>query len=244
MIVTEGKLQRFERREFRRLFDGSSERGTSAVFADMEFVRCVFDNCLLSATPDPATRSTVSNVRLIDCSVGPGGVGIDSPIFDNVTVEGLRVGAEGILSTHGAVFKHVTLRGRLEPVRINRSLGMTFDRYQAAFDQANRDFYRGVDWALDIREADPLELDFEEGVVPGDLVRREPVTQVLIRRENAHSGRWRRLDLPRIYSMGIQAMLDRNAADLILVTGSRRKNFDTEVAALERLRGAGVADRD
>ncbi len=242
MTLGERTLQRFEGREFRRLFDGSSEAGTSAVFSDMEFVRCVFANCLLSGTPDPATRSTVRNVRLVDCTAAR--VSVESPILEDVTVDGFRAGPHGILSTWGAVFKHVTLRGKLEPIRINRSLSMTFDRYQAAFDQANRDYYRGVDWALDIREADPLELDFEEGAVPGDLVRRDPATQVLIRRENALSGRWRSLEIPRIYAGAIQSMLERGAADLILVTGRRQEGFEAEVRALERLRAAGVADKD
>lgn len=121
-------------------------------------------------------------------------------------------------------------------------LDSTFDRHQAAFDQANRAFYRGVDWALDIREADSFDIDLQEGAVPGDLVRRDPATQVLIRRENALSGRWRDLELPEIHTIAIRWMLDRGAPDLILVTGRRRKDFEAEVRALERLRAAGVAD--
>ena len=94
----------------------------------------------------------------------------------------------GDLQTWGAVFKHVMFRGKIDLLMISPAIkgGMAPPETQRAFDAANDQYYRGVDWALDISQADFVDCDIQR--VPANLVRRDPETQVVVTRERAMRG--------------------------------------------------------
>jgi hypothetical protein len=140
------------------------------------------------------------------------------------------------------VFNEVRLRGRLTALKINVEYSMLGDdpAVQAAWNGAIRAFYKDVDWALDISEAQFTSAPSLEAV-PGHLVRRDPARQVLVRRE-ALDGRDIRA-LP--HAVALEWFLERSPFDSVVLVGScetarRQKDLD----GLRRLRDMGIADPD
>lgn len=226
-----------ERQEFRSFYDQDSAR----LFSDIEFRRCTFVSCAMSITSDPALRSTIRNVKLVNCETY--GCTLHTAIVEDVTVDGLKT--HGLRQTWGAVFKHVTLRGKIGRLMFSPvvSPGLATLQEQRAFDEANAQYYSTVDWALDVREAEVEELDIRW--IPARLVRRDPESQVVITREKAMQGTWRQLDLEKTYwPTAIEFFLEAGHPDLVLIAGKRDRDYRNLVAGLKALRDAGVAEPD
>lgn len=199
------------------------DRGGS-VFADLTFRRCEFVSSSISITTDPASRSAVRNVVLEDCSVR----------------------TSDLHQAWGAVFKHVVVRGRIGRLMcsplISSMAGETPE--QRAFDEANAAYYEGVDWALDISQAEANEIAISG--VPARLVRRDPETQVVLTRETALAGEWRSLDHVTAcwFETAIEGMLLDGEPDVVLAAGRRDREFRKLMAAIEQLRAAGITEPD
>lgn len=227
----------FEKQEFRSYYDQES----GAIFSDLEFRECYFQSSSISITLDPRLRSTVRNMRLIQCEQR--GCSLWTPIVEDVLVDGLKT--NGLFQTWGAVFKHVTFRGRLGRIMLSPAVapGQATEKQQRAFDEANAAYYSTVDWALDITEA-----EFEEGEiqrVPAHLVRRDPATQVVVKREKAMQGTWRQLDLSKTHwETSLEFLLERGDPDVVLVAPRRHRKYRDLLDGLKALRDAGVAEPD
>lgn len=223
--------------EFVQFYDDSS----GAVFSDLEFVKCSFQSSAISITLDPKLRSTVRNVRILKCQQR--GCSLWPAIVEDVLVEDFKT--NGLFQTWGAVFKHVTLRGKIGRIMVSPLVapGTATPEQQRAFDDANAAYYATVDWALDIREAEFEECDLRR--IPAHLVRRDPETQVVIRREKAMQGGWRDLDLGKTYwASAIEGFLEEGDPELVLVAGKRNKRFRDLLVGLESLRHAGIAEQE
>jgi len=226
-----------EGREFRSLHDRNSGR----TFANLEFRYCRFINSWLSTTNNPKRRSTVREVKLTGCEEI--GCVVDTAIIEDVIVDGLKT--HGLLQTWGAVFKHVTLKGYIGRIMISPSVatGTAKPKVQQAFDEANATYYATVDWALDISEARFLECDIRS--VPAKLIIRDPETQVVVTREKALEGKWRKLDLSRTYwTTAIEYLLDFGLTDLVLIAPKRGSKYRELLDGLKMLRDVGVAEPD
>ena len=226
-----------ERQEFDSFYDHDSAR----LFSDIEFRRCTFVSCAISITGDPALRSTIRNVKLFNCETY--GCQLDTAIVEDVTVDGLKT--HGLRQTWGAVFKHVTLRGKIGRLMFSPAVspGVATLRQQRAFDEANEQYYSTVDWALDIREAEAEELDIRR--VPARLIRRDPESQVVVTREKAMQGKWRQLNLEKTYwATSIELFLEAGDPDWVLIAGKRDRDYRRLVDGLKALRDAGVAEPD
>lgn len=107
-----------------------------------------------------------------------------------------------------------------------------------AFAQGARDFYAWIDWALDVSDADfdGVELPW----VPGDLVRRDPQTQFLLRRQSlngidtAELSSGRRFYFRRFEQMPFDS--------IVIVAPRHSKYFDDILAELTDLRARGLAE--
>ncbi|HEX7771883.1 MAG TPA: hypothetical protein VF435_05645 [Pyrinomonadaceae bacterium] len=164
-------------------------------------------------------------------------------IVEDVTVDGLKT--HGLRQTWGAVFKHVTLKGKIGRLMFSPAVspGTATLRQQRAFDEANEQYYSTVDWALDISEAEAEELDLRR--IPARLVRRDPVDQVVITREKAMQGKWRQLDLSKTHwATSMELFLEWGDPDWVLVAGKRDRDYRRLVDGLRALRDAGVAEPD
>ena len=226
-----------EKQKFECFYDNDSGR----VFSDIEFRKCTFESCAISITFDPKLRSTVRNVNLINCEMY--GCSLDSAIVEDVTVDGLKT--HGLRQSWAAVFKHVTLKGKIGRLMFSPyvSPGFATLNQQRAFDEANEQYYSTVDWALDIREVEIEELDIRR--VPARLVRRDPEDQVVITREKAMQGAWRELDLEKTHwAYSMELLLEEGDPDMVLVAGKRDRNYRNLVKGLNALRDAGVAEPD
>jgi hypothetical protein len=229
-------MRRFDNEEFVQWYDDGGQ-----AFSDIEFIKCRFESSAISITRDPSRRSIYRNIRLIKCAER--GCAVDAAVIEDVLVDGLKT--NGLLQTWAAVFKHVTLRGKIDRIMVSPEVapGSATAQQQRAFDEANAEYYSDVDWALDISEAEFQECDLRR--VPAHLVRRDPETQVVITREKAMQGAWRKLDLSKTpWDTGIEFMLNRGDADVVLVAGKRDRKFRDLLDGLRKLRDAGVAEPD
>ncbi len=230
-------IKTFDRQEFRSFHDRNSGR----VFADLCFKYCRFVSCSVSTTLSPRKRSLVQNICFYGCEVLCSM--INPAIVEDVLISSLKT--HTLLQTWGTVFKHVKLEGNIGRIMISPFIapGVAKPHQQAAFDKANAEYYQQVDWALDISEARFYECDIRG--IPARLIRRDPRTQVVVTREKALLGDWRKLDLSRTFWSGwIELFLQEDALDVVLVAPKRHPKFNDLLDGLKMLRDAGVAEPD
>lgn len=224
---------------FFKLFD----RNSAAVFADIDFEKCVFDNCALSLTKDCNLRSTVRNVRLRNCEAKSCGIG--PAIFEEVLVDGLKT--NDLLILWAPLFRHVTLRGKIGKLKINTAAHHIdrSDATQTPFDQSRNAFYSTDEWALDISGG--IFQEFDMHGVPARLVRRDAKTQVVVTRELALRNGWReKLSAWNDYwPFVIDLFLEDEEEDTVLVApkGKAKKQFTELLNGIDELCELGVASR-
>lgn len=212
-------------------------------YSDIEFRRCSFRFCVFSNCDDPRYRSVIRRVSLRNCEfIEP--PGIDSAIVEDAMIENLKT--RGLLQTWALAFKHVTLRGRIGRVMITNAtapISSTTPAQRHAWELANAEYYKTVDWALDISQAEFQECSIRG--VPARLIKRDPETQVVVTREKARQGRWRELDLERTYwQMALDNLLYFEHEDVVLVAPKRSRDFRELMHGLQLLRDAGVTEAD
>ena len=224
----------YEHRNFADLYD---DGGSS--FQGITFRQCKFLSCGLSLTLDPKLRSVVRDVHLQDCEFQ--GCGCGAAVLEDVTVSGLKT--NGLFQCFGAVFKHVVLRGKIERIMLSKTVapGRASKQQQRTLDLANAEYYRDVDWAVDIRHAEFEECDIRG--IPASLFLPDGETQLVVTRAKAAEGTWRRLDLSSTHWPGIlDLFLQSGDPDTILIAPKQSKNFKRLLLGLQALRAAGVAE--
>jgi len=153
--------------------------------------------------------------------------------IEDALIENLKT--YNLLMCMGAVFKHVELKGRIGKIMI---------RDQEGFEGAYLDYYRTVDWALDISKAEFQELDLRS--VPAKLVIRDPETQVVVKRYKAEEGLWKQLPLSHTWwPVSLQWFVKRKECDdVVLVAPKRHPRFKELLGGLQLLRREGIAEPD
>lgn len=228
----------FQEREFRSFYDNNSGK----TFRDLEFRKCHFVSCAISITRDPRYRSKVKNVQMINCEQH--GCALEAAIIEDVLIDGLKT--NGLLQSWGAVFKHVVFRGKIGRIMISPlisgvAMGKLSQDNQKAFDEANEGFYFGIDWALDLREAEFEEADLRG--VPGNLILRDGYSQFLITREKAKEGKWKDIDLSGTHwRTAIEFFLEGRMQSELFVAPKRHPRFRALLDGLWKLRDAGVVE--
>ena len=230
-------MRTFENEEFTAFYD----RGGN-VYEDLHFKKCTFISSSISITYDPANRTTVRNVTLERCRVV--GSALDCAVVEDVLVDGLQT--SDLHQAWGALFKHVTLRGKIGRLMVTPLISPRHRNTpeQAAFDEQREAYYETIDWALDISEAEAVELELAG--IPARLIRRDPETQAVVTRQAALSGEWRELEPVKktVLGLAIQQMLKRGDDDTVLVAERRARDFKQLLAGIQELRAAGVAEPD
>jgi hypothetical protein len=234
-------MKRFENRTIERFYDQDSAQ----IFEDMEFVRCSFFSSDISIASHPRLRSVIRNVRAIECKVAASF--ISSAVIEDCEVNGLNTGqdASSVLIVFGAVFNRVTLRGNIGRILFNsRAGGTSFtNQQQAAFDAANAEFYKGVEWALDIRDANFFACDLRS--IPARLILRDPETQVVVTKKRLVQSDWEQLDLASTYwPFSLKRLLQSSREDAVLVAPKQDREFRELLKGLQLLRRAGIAEPD
>jgi hypothetical protein len=207
-------------------------------FADASFDNCAFDNCFIGNT-SPEKRGLIRNVNLR--RTGMHACYIRGVRIEDCSVDGLKRLGRGSLHFWGAVFKHVKLSGSLCGMSIRRRLHPPTPQ-QDAWDEACCKYYSAVDWAFDLREAKFTScVDFS--AIPGNLVLRDPETQVLVTRAKLLSSEWRRVVGTRaaVWVCIDWFLRDSLFDDVVLVASKKAKYFRDELSAFESLRREGIA---
>lgn len=197
------------------------------VLADASFDQCVFDGCNLRGGLGP--YGVVRNVVAKKCkykSTSP----FDA-IVEEATIEDLDSGA-AMLSISNCLFKHVVLKGKF---------GKWFVHPTSHAQMDASAYYAAVDWALDVRDAEFVELDLRG--IPSELLRRDPETQVAVRQEDARNVTgWE--DLPyKVWRSAIRRMAREGAAtaEVLLIPERRSKDLADQLASAKMLHDLGLA---
>lgn len=232
-------MQRFEKQEIH----GYNDPDRIMAVADLEFVKCKITGSGFGYrhSPDFSQRSSAKNIRLVGCHVRKCLIG--PALLEDIHIENLN---SDVTIVWGAVFRHVTIKGRCDNLMIHGAAdsGMFHGDLVRYLDLCDV-FYAGVDWALDIREAEFEDFWIRTRGIPSHLVRRDPETQAVIRREKAISGKWREMGLCGLTQIMFKEFIRDELDSFILVAPKRGKqDFKEVMADISRLRDAGIAELD
>lgn len=228
------------------IMDGATIRGSAEerTYSDIEVRNTSFEMCHLPGASTPGDWNRISNVALTDISQW--NCSIDTAAIEDVSLHNLKRSGSAPLFLWGCVLRHVKLSGRLSGIKINRSVAIgsaASTAAQSAWDRAMVDYYRGVDWALDISEA-----KFAGGVtfeaIPGDLIRRNPETQVLVTRGRLSKTDWQAVDFDHTaIDLALSWFLQGSLFDSVVVAARHDPKWaKRDVGVLDRLRANGIAE--
>jgi len=208
---------------------------------DVELRNCNFMYCEILPAATPRCRPLVQDVLLIDSIVGS--CQISTALIEDVVVDGLDTRGSG-LWLYACAFRRVTVKGKVGSILIRDSNipHQHSPKVEARYRNANNAFFAKVDWALDIAAANARAIQITG--VPASLIRRDPESQVVVRRDKAEAGAWRGIAIEGIFQIALQDLLKRKAEDVVLVAPRQSPRFREYVADLELLRRIGVAEPD
>ena len=213
---------------------------------DIEFRRCRVDTCQHPPRQrGPGDRPLLRNVRVVRCHV----TASDLPpvIVEDCEIDTVwfHRGIWGPQRIVGCAFRRVVIRGNVTgsvaftPGPAIPGLRAPRNAVDDPYVAANRRYYQGVDWALDISEASFTDVEFSSGI-PSDLIRRDPATQVILRRSGLDDGEWREKVTDTLATIWIEDLLRSGFDDTVLVAGKRNRSFSKVMASIASLRDAGL----
>jgi hypothetical protein len=205
--------------------------GSGREYGDVRLDGCTLKGCRLVQADDPGLSLVVRDVVLDRCRME--GCVAQGVYFEDVTVDTLQLARPHLLS--GCVFKHVTLRGKIGPVMAIPPNPMS--PLRSEFTAGIVEKYKEVDWALDISEAVFSDADFN--YVPGELIRRDVNTQVLLRREAFGDIDWR--GLPGYAGIWASRFESTPFDSIVGIAPKGSKNFGKVMAGIEWLHRRGFA---
>ncbi|MFI6738968.1 hypothetical protein ACIBI9_39105 [Nonomuraea sp. NPDC050451] len=204
------------------------------VVEDLHLDRCSFVMCELGMD-DPDLSRVVRNVTVSRCVFN--GCDVKGVYFDEVAISNLKIRGWGRL--FACVLRHVTLSGKIPGTLCVFPPGRWWDaERQARLNETIADAYQEVDWALDVSGAEFLDVDLRH--VPGHLVRRDPETQFLLRKEALDGLNPERFG---VHARGFLAALAESLFDsMVAVAPKRAALFSNIFEDLEELRKLGLAE--
>jgi uncharacterized protein YjbI with pentapeptide repeats len=205
--------------------------GSSQEYSGVRLAGCTLKRCRLVQVDDPGFGLVVRDVVLERCRIE--GCAAGGVYFEDVTVDTLRLSRPHLLS--GCVFKHVTLRGKIGSLMAIPPNPMSPHRPGLTAGAVEK--YKDVDWALDISEAVFSDADFF--YVPGDLIRRDENTQVLLRREAFRDIDWR--GLPGSAGIWVRRFESTPFDSIVGIAPKGSKEFAKAMADIEWLYSRGLA---
>jgi hypothetical protein len=207
----------------------------AAVFGGMKFENCEFSGCTLSQVVDPTYPIKVEDVTISGGNfVNNNALGI---LFENVTVSDCSTSGRPMIM-QGCAYKNVTLRGRLGSWIFNDMNHRVSLDLRQRFLESERDFYREVDYILDISEAVFEAADMY--YIPGDLVRRDPKTQFLVRKSKLVD-----MDLSEIpkRTQRLLRRVEENPYDSTVIVAARNEeDFGGALSDFQQLVDLGIAE--
>jgi hypothetical protein len=223
------------------VFDGLKSLHDPVLISDLELARCTFRGCNLWTLEDPSRRAVVRNVRLENCQIVGESSKVRGAVIEDCVIDGLTAG--GLMHMDGCVFRHVTVRGRIGDLVLTNAPLVVAPEIQRQFVEANAEYYGGVDWALDIREA---ICDEQMGLrgIPSALIRRDPRTQIMVTRKRIEEHPWVSSDLDGRVRSWISMMVRFGWEDEVFVVPAKHPRRQSMLDSLAKLRELGIAEPD
>ncbi|MEA5367215.1 hypothetical protein VA596_47345 [Amycolatopsis sp., V23-08] len=192
-------------------------------------------DCAIVQVDDPAypirvIDSAITGTQLVNSAA----IGVR---FEDITVTDCPTPADPVY-LDGCLFRHVVLRGRLGSWIFDEMPKSVPDDRREAFAEAERQFYAEGEYALDISEA-----VFESASMfslPGELVRRDPETQFLVRKEGLAGADLSML--PRSARRWLKRAARSPFDSTVLVVGRDEADFKESLALHLQLVDLGIAE--
>ncbi len=213
------------------------------VFSDMVFRRCSLDGGIVC--DDASRRAVIRHIELDRCEQSGGAI-TKGVIFEDIVLKGTSRLRNAMF--YAPALKHVKISGRIDKLwLLDLWKGDPGHPLNAEFKKANADYYKHVDWALDLSEAEfSGECDIRG--IPWQLIKRDPETQIVVTRQKAEAMSYEleqlNLDLTTYWGTAIRSMLKRGDDGAVLVASKRSKKFRDYLKGLHLLRQAGIAEPD
>ena len=217
------------------------EFGHAQTLSDVSLHRCTLEHVSIGNRRFTRSdeRTVIRHVTADQC--GFSWVSCDpAVVLDDVVIKRPTRWSE--MWVQGAILRHVVLDGRFGALTIRSGRAGADNAERAVVREANTDFYRGVDWALDIRTA-RFSAGCELEGIPGHLIRRDSASTVLVTADMARSGRWRSLDLGA-YGFALDKLATGSLSSEVLVAAIAGPKRDADLAMLDSLRRARLAEPD
>lgn len=229
------EMKVIQNKKFEDFYDADS----GEIFENIQFEKCDFNYCNISQTENPYYRTTIKNIVMKKCSLTSCSIGsaiVEDCLFDNNRNNGL-------LQIRGALFNQVKIKGKIGRLMIRNEILSNNKEVVEAFKLENKEYYASIDWALDISEAEPLELDIKG--IPCDLIKINPSTQAIVRKKNVPK-EWKEIKFNDgvIKIILMRLMEESEYEDIVIVAPNRdKKSFNNMRKDIELLRKLGIADR-
>jgi len=210
---------------------GAKLIGSGRTYEGARLVNCALNSCVLAQFDDPEFSLVVRDSLLQGCRVDR--CSVQGALFERVAVEGLTTAQ--VHRLYGCVFNQVVLRGKIGPIMALMPHSGLAGRGSHVAGMVAK--YRDVEWALDISEASFSDADFYG--VPGDLIRYDDSTQVLLRR-----GKFADVtpeDLPPYARIWVSRFDESPFDSLIGVAPKRSRNFSKYMHDIEWLHSQNLA---
>jgi uncharacterized protein YjbI with pentapeptide repeats len=214
----------------KQTFRGKTLIGSGKTYSGIELVGDNLASCSLAQFDDPGFGLVVRDALVKKCTVRS--CAAQQVYFEEVTLENLN---GNHLHLYACVFSHVTLKGKIGPILTMPPHHGLRDRERFVAGMVEK--YKKVDWALDISQASFSSAGFY--YVPGDLIRHDPATQVLLRR-----AKFSRIDgdeLPGVAKIWVSRFEATPFDSLVAVAPKRSKYFAECMRTIEWLHERNLA---
>jgi len=217
-----------------RSFSRTKVLNQVGTYSGFELDGAVFEQCTLAQFEHPL-ETVVRDASLTRCKA-TGKCFIHGVKFENVTVQDFA--ADELVDLAACVFRNVVLEGAIGPFITTRAHPSLGGERREEITQLMVEYYRAVDWALDISRGEFQDATLP--MVPGHLVRRNPETQFLVKREPLEA--YPHEELPLIGKSYRRRFSTSPFDSLVVVAPTRSDAFGKIQAQLSEMRELGLAE--
>lgn len=216
-------------------FDNCKVIGPEKIVENFELERCTFVGSAAIQWDDPVPTLVIRCIEAVKCTLD--NCSVAGTRLEDITIDDLRIKG-GMLYLTGCVLSRVTLRGKIGSLMAIPPRPGLGKELSPRASQAIVEAYKSVDWALDISKAEFTDASFD--FVPGELIKRDPETQFLLRRERIAEVE------PGRFPEATRSLLERFERtpfdSIVLVAPKRSRQFQELLGLFQSLREAGLAE--
>ncbi|MEC4004860.1 hypothetical protein OX283_009355 [Flavobacterium sp. SUN052] len=221
------------------------------------FKKCKFNTCKLSylKNNDPSTASIIRDCEFINC-IATENTSQTGGIIENVLIQNLK--NTGVIFLKNVLFNKVVFKGEIGKVSLDSKISNNvylFDKDDGKYkitdneiklyDDFRINYYKNIDLALDISEAEFRYCEISYSI-PANLIKRNPETQVLLKYEKIVKGDWKENKIlsESILKYSFNESI-REKSDVIFIAPiADKKEFPRYMELIKILREEGIAELD